>query len=92
MPADKIYNCPLDWYGGFMRAMGFGLAAVFDRAKRYAMKDYYDGFDIKSFANPFEKTISYLFVINISISIFCMTIFCITDWFGIIDWPGARTR
>lgn len=87
MPADKVYNSPLDWYGGFMRAMGFGLAAIFDRAKHYAMKDHYDGFDVKNFANTFEKIISYLFVVSSIILISCVVIFSIIDLLGIIDWP-----
>ncbi len=86
LPVDKVYNCPLDWYGGFLRAMGFGIAAVFDRAKNYGMRDYYNGFDVKAFANRFEKTISYIYVTSFIIFMLCIMLTYVTDWFGIFEW------
>ena len=87
MPPDKVYNCPLDWYGGFMRAMGFAYAALFERAKRYGMKDYYDGFDVMAFANRCEKTIAWIFVISGCIFLSCTVFFLATEYGGLIAWP-----
>jgi hypothetical protein len=66
----------LNWYGGFMRAIAFGFAAVTERANHYAINNYYDVFNIKAFANPFKK-IAYPMVISgfilISFTIFFLT-------------------
>ncbi len=89
LPVDKVYNCPLDWYGGFMRSMVFSLASLSDRPKRYAMKDYYDGFDVKAFANCFEKTIAWIYVISFSILSVCTLFFLVTKYAGILEWPSS---
>ncbi len=89
LPAEKNYNCPLDWYGGFMRAIGFGYAALFDRAKRYAMQDYYDGFDVKAFANGFEKAIAWIMVLSLSIFLLMTLFFLVTKYTGLLVWPGT---
>lgn len=86
LSADKVYNSPLDWHFGYMRTIGFAYAIVFERAKHYAMKDYYDGFNIKTFANPFEKTLAYLFVINTFIFLSTGALMLTTDILGIYNW------
>lgn len=86
LPEDKVYDSPLDLYGGIMRAMGFGYAVVFERAKRYAIKNYYDGFDVKAFATPFEKAVSYTFVASLFLMIFSIVVIAITKWLGIFQW------
>jgi hypothetical protein len=89
LPSDKTYNSPLDWYGGLFRAIGFGYAALFDRAKRYAMLDYYDGFDVKAFANRFEKAIAWIMVVSLSVFLLMNLFYLITKPFGLLEWPGT---
>lgn len=88
LPSDKIYNNPTDWYGGFLRSMGFAYATIIERANNYAMKDYYDGFDVKNFATPFEKAICYLFFVSGLMFLVCLFLALITDWFGILEWEN----
>ncbi len=89
LPADKVYNCPLDWYGGFIRSMVFSLASLSDRPKRYAMKDYYDGFDVKAFANRFEKTTAWIYVTSFSTLSACTLFYLITKFLGLVEWPSS---
>ncbi len=89
LPADKVYNCPLDWYGGFMRAIGFGYAAILERANQYGMIDYYDGFNVKAFANRFEKTIAWIMVSSFVTLCLCILFLVVTEYFGLIEWSSS---
>lgn len=86
LPPDKVYDSPLDWYFGFMRSMGFAYAAVMERANRYAIMDYYNGFNVKGFANRFEKSVSLVFVTSVFVFMLSVVFFLVTDFFNLIEW------
>ncbi len=59
LPRDKIYDGPMDSYGGLIRSMLFGSASLFDRYNHHTAIAYdYEGVDVKSFANWFEKLLA----------------------------------
>ncbi len=87
---DKIYNAYPDSYGGFMRTLIFGGFCVFDHMNNASMyKELYDNFDVRNFANQFEKLLAYLMVVSFLIFLAFAIFFCITDIFGIIEWPDS---
>jgi len=68
LPADKEYNNYPDWYFGFGRALIFGYASVWNRANNsWQLKIFYDGFDVKNFANRFERFITYSLFLSLVI-------------------------
>ena len=70
-----------------MRVIGFSYAVVFEWAnKSHMIRDYYDGIDLKLFANPFEKIMSYLLVLNIMVFIFAAILMSAASALGILDW------
>lgn len=65
MPVDKVYDNYPDWYFGIGRAIMFGAASVFEFPKKStAMAIFYDSFDVKSFANRYEKAIAWAMIIS----------------------------
>jgi hypothetical protein len=88
LPADKIYNGFYDSYFGIWRALIFANASILSgkRFKR-VIEIFYDGFDVASFANRFEKIVAWLHLISAAILIgLTITVF-ITNWLGIFNWP-----
>ncbi len=68
MPADKKYDFVADWYFGYGRAICFGYAACFNWANNsWVIRDHYESFDIKKFANRFEKALGYILTITLTI-------------------------
>ena len=61
LPKSKIYNAFPDLYFGFGRTVMFGCAALFDYANNAVLfRSLYDDFDVKSFANRYEKLLAFL--------------------------------
>lgn len=87
LPKDKVYDSFPDWYFGIGRAISFGSAALFERVKRSDyMKKYYNGFDVKTFANTFEKVVAWVMLLSV-ITMFSIIIASyILEWFGIFSW------
>ncbi len=84
---DKVYDSYLDDYCGYLRAVMFGNAIVFPWVRKSpAIKNYYDGFDVASFATSFEKGIAYMQTVSFGILMVCMFIFFITKWLGVLEW------
>ena len=85
LPADKVYDNYPDWYFGFGRAIMFGYASIWDRANNsWQIQVFYDGFDVKSFANRFEKFIAYSFCFGLIVIVGGGTIYTILEFLGII--------
>jgi hypothetical protein len=87
LPADKIYNGFYDSYFGIWRALLFANASILPgkRFKR-TMEIFYNGFDVRNFANSFEKTVAYIHIICAFILILFIPLFFITKAFGIFNW------
>lgn len=84
LPKDKEYNAFPDWYFGMGRAISFGSACVFERAKKSNyMQNFYDGFDVKDFASPFEKVIAWSMVLSVGIVVLLIFINIITNSLGL---------
>ncbi|MFT5084096.1 MAG: hypothetical protein ACI9Y1_002148 [Lentisphaeria bacterium] len=87
LPADKVYDSYLDWYGGLGRSIMFGLCCVFSHINNAPMyRMLYDDFDVKRYANGFERAISYFMVIGLLVFILCIIIIFLTDVFNIFEW------
>lgn len=87
LPLNKEYNSPLDFNFGFMRVIGFSYAVVSDWANNsHMIKDYYCGFDVKSFANLFERFLSFVFVISGSFLVFGAVFYLVTKYSGLLQW------
>lgn len=66
MPSDKIYDNYPDWYFGIGRAIVFGAASIFEYPKKSpVMIVFYDSFDVKNFANSYEKTIAWTMIVSL---------------------------
>jgi len=86
LPKAKMYNAAPDWYLGFGRSIMFGCAAIFNYANKSDIKNnLYDNFDVKSFANKFEKTAAALMYLSLFTFIFLIVVTFIADWLGIIN-------
>ncbi len=82
LPSDKKYDFVADWYFGYGRAVCFGYAACFDWANNsWIIKHHYNGFDIKSFANRFEKILGYLSTITLAI---VSSLVCVVPIFSLL--------
>jgi hypothetical protein len=91
LPPDKIYDAYTDWYFGLGRAIVFGWACVLPYINNSPKLRYlYDDFDVRAFANRFEKAIAYLMVGSLATMLICVFIQLITEWFGIYDWSQHR--
>ncbi len=87
LPKDKEYDAYPDWYFGFGRAMIFGYASVWDRANNsWQMELFYEGFDVKSFANPFEKFATYCLFFSLIILIGGGAVYIVLEAWGLIPW------
>ncbi len=87
LPKDKEYDAYPDWYFGFGRAMIFGYASVWDRANNsWQMQLFYEGFDVKSFANPFEKFATYCLFFSLFILVGGGAVYIILDAWGLTVW------
>jgi hypothetical protein len=87
LPPDKIYDSPHDWYFGYGRTIAFGAACVFNYINNSPKLRYlYDDFDVRAFANRFEKVIAYCMVGSFVFFMMCGCIMYITDLLGIHDW------
>ncbi len=87
LPKDKEYDAYPDWYFGFGRAIIFGCASVWDRANNsWQMQLFYEGFDVKSFANPFEKFVAYCSFFGVTVLAGGGTIYIILEALGLIPW------
>jgi len=85
LPADKVYDNYPDWYFGFGRAIIFSYASIFDRANdSLQMKLFYDGFDVKSFSNRFEKFMSYCFCFGFLVIVGGGAIYTLLEIFGVV--------
>ncbi|MFT7561202.1 MAG: hypothetical protein ACI93R_003127 [Flavobacteriales bacterium] len=87
LPADKVYDSYLDLYGGLGRSIMLGLCCVFphiNNAPMYRM--LYDNFDVKRYANGFERAISYSMVIGLLVFILCIITIFLTDVLNIFEW------
>ncbi len=83
LPADKKYDFIADWYFGFFRVNCFGLATCFDWAnKSWVIRDHYEGFDVKGFANRFEKLLGYILIVTAVIVVSSGLIAPILSFFG----------
>jgi hypothetical protein len=70
LPADKDYDNYPDWYFGFGRTIMFAYASIWERYNNSSlMKAFYNGFDVKGFANPFEKFMAYCFCFGLLVTI-----------------------
>ncbi|MGH1439582.1 MAG: hypothetical protein ACRBBR_05695 [Cellvibrionaceae bacterium] len=90
LPDDKVYDGFYDSFFGFLRTSLFANASILP-GKRFqkTMDIFYDGFQIKSFANAFEKTMALLYLISISLlTIVCLGVF-FTDFLGLVTWADA---
>jgi len=86
LAADKEYNNYPDWYFGFGRAIIFGYASVWDRANNsWQIKTFYDGFDVKNFANRFERFITYSLFFSLTILMIGGVLFIVLEILGIIN-------
>jgi hypothetical protein len=82
------YNSFYDSFFGLFRTSLFANASILS-GKRFThtIKTYYGEIDIHKFANPFEKTLSGIFLLN-GILLIAIGLFVpITDSLGIIQWP-----
>ncbi len=87
LPKDKEYDAYPDWYFGFGRAIIFGCASVWDRANNsWQIKFLYEGFDVKSFANPFEKFSAYCLLFSLFILVGGGAVYIILEALGLIPW------
>ncbi|MGH1441634.1 MAG: hypothetical protein ACRBBR_16085 [Cellvibrionaceae bacterium] len=90
LPANQTYDGFYDAYFGIWRACLFANASVLPgkRFKR-TMGVFYNGFDVKKFANRFEKTIAWIHISAGVIFLLCVAFYFLTMWFGIIQWSDA---
>ncbi len=87
LPKDKEYDAYPDWYFGFGRTVTFGCASVWDRANNsWQMQLFYEGFDVKSFANPFEKFATYCLFFSLFILIGGGAVYIVLEAWGLIPW------
>ena len=85
LPKDKDYGYYPDWYCGFGRTIIFGCASVWDRANdSWQMKLFYGGFDVKSFANCFEKFMTYCLFFSLIVLCGGGAIYALLEFFGVI--------
>ena len=70
------------------RAATFGWCAVIPNKKHAnAVRFYYDGVNVYTFANRLEKCFALIFLSGFFIFCFiCIPSVYITDWLGIIEW------
>jgi hypothetical protein len=91
LPPDKTYGAYTDWYFGLGRTIVFGWACVLPYINNSPKLRYlYDDFDVRAFANRFEKAIAYLMVGGLAYFFICGFIIFITEWLGIYDWSQHR--
>jgi len=90
LPEDKTYDGFYDTYFGIWRACLFANASILP-GKRFkkAMIVFYEGFDVRGFANRFEKNIAWLHVIVGILFFSCLIFYFLTMWLGIIEWSDA---
>ncbi len=87
LPKDKEYDAYPDWYFGFGRTITFGCASVWDRANNsWQMQLFYEGFDVKSFASPFEKFATYCLFFSLFILVGGGAVYIILEALGLIPW------
>jgi len=89
LPNDKVYDGFYDGFFGFLRTSLFANASILP-GKRFqkTMDIFYNGFQIKGFANLFEKTMALLYLINVSLLIIvCLGVF-FTDLLGLVTWAN----
>ncbi len=87
LPKDKEYDAYPDWYFGFGRAIIFGCASVWDRANNsWQMQLFYEGFDVKSFANPFEKFVAYCSFFGVTVLVGGGSIYTVLEALGFVSW------
>jgi hypothetical protein len=85
LPKGKDYGYYPEWYCGFGRAIIFGCASVWDRANdSWQMKLFYGGFDVKSFANCFEKFMTYCLFFSLIVLCGGGAIYALLEFFGVI--------
>ena len=69
LPEAKVYENYPDWYGGFGRTIIFACASISKRANNsWQMKEFYNGFNIKGFANQFERIMAFCLFLSILVS------------------------
>lgn len=86
LPADKVYdNYPDVWFG-FGRTIMFAYASIFDRSNNaWQIKEFYNGFDIKSYANRFEKFLAYCFCFGFISIVGGGSVYIILEFFGLVN-------
>jgi hypothetical protein len=87
LPPDKVYDTEYDSYFGLGRVIIFGWACVVPYLNNSPKLRYlYNDFDIRAFANLFEKLIAYCMVGSLVFLVMSGCIMYITDLLGIHDW------
>lgn len=88
MPIDKVYDNFPDWYFGIGRSIIFGVASIFDYPKKSPiMTDFYDSFDVKAFANRYEKSFAWLMMLSLATLLVSVLIYGVADSLEL--WPSA---
>ena len=87
LPSDKVYDMIHDSYFGLGRVIGFALSSIFEFPKKSPIMIYhYDNFDVKGFANRFEKFWAWAMVLGLGIFLLLAAIYSHMDWLGL--WPN----
>jgi len=88
LPKNKIYQSYMDNYLGIGRAATFAWCAIISNKKHADLiKLYYNNVNIYTFANRFEKYLSYGMIGSLFILLFIFgPIIFITDWLNILEW------
>lgn len=90
LPADKVYDGFYDGFFGFWRALTFANASILKGTRfKKTMAIFYEGFDVASFANRFEKTVAWIHLIAFAFLFSCMIFYFATMWLGIIEWSDT---
>lgn len=87
LPDDKVYDGFYDTYFGIWRALIFANASIL-KGNRFqkTMAIFYNSFDVKNFANRFEKTVAWVHLVTGIVILLSLMFYFLTKWFGVIGW------
>ena len=88
LPKDKVYDAFPDAYFGLGRTVVFAGACVLPWAKNsWLVSLYYEGFDVRGYANSFEIFMSYILFLSTFLPLALGVFYMFTDFLKVIPWP-----